>query len=342
MTVEPYRRVLALPGVRALMLAGLLARIPLTASGMALTLHVVYELELGFFRAGLVAAASTIGVAIGAPIAGRCVDRYGLRPVLLVTTTAQVVIWSVASFLPYWPLVVAALAGGVLSLPVFSVVRQCLAAAVPAEQRQPAFALDGMFVEVSYMIGPAAAVAAVQGIGGHWTMFAIAAGLFCAGAGLIRLNPSIVDEDEEDAGDGPVPRRQWLTPAMFGLFGVTFATTFILASTELGIVAALKADSATQWTGLFIAVWCLWSLVGGFVYGGLSRKISPLVMVATMGALTVPVGLVGGWPWLMLALLPAGFLCAPALSSSVDTLSRWVPSSARGEAMGLHGAALTL
>jgi MFS family permease len=50
----------------------------------------------------------------------------------------------------------------------------------------------------------------------------------------------------------------------------------------------------------------------------------------------------GGWWWLVLALLPSGLLCAPSLSSTVETLSRWVPAGARGEAMGLNGTALLL
>src|SRR4051812_27612259 len=98
-SVEPYKRVLAIPGVRALLLVGLVARIPITAMGLALTLHVVNDLHRGFFDAGLVGAAATIGVALGAPFAGRAVDRLGLRPVVLVTTAAQLVFWVCAPFL---------------------------------------------------------------------------------------------------------------------------------------------------------------------------------------------------------------------------------------------------
>jgi MFS family permease len=61
-----------------------------------------------------------------------------------------------------------------------------------------------------------------------------------------------------------------------------------------------------------------------------------------MAALTVPVGLVGSWQLLCVAVIPAGILCAPALSATIDTLSQWVPPASRGEAMGLHGTALTL
>ena len=96
MAMEPYRRLLALPGVRSLLLVGLLARIPSTAVAITLTMHVVDPggLGLGFGAAGLVTMASTVGMAVGSPLAGRFVDRHGLRPVLAVTTLAQLVFWS--------------------------------------------------------------------------------------------------------------------------------------------------------------------------------------------------------------------------------------------------------
>ncbi|WP_460350925.1 MFS transporter [Actinoallomurus acanthiterrae] len=342
MTVEPYRRVLSIPGVRTLLLVGLLARVPVVATGLTLTLHVVGGLRLGFLEAGLVGAAATAGVAVGSPIAGRFVDRRGLRPVLAVTTVAQLVFWISASFLPYWPLVAAAFADGVLALPVFSVVRQCLAATVPAEQRRSAYALDSMLVEIAYMTGPALAVAVTTALGSTWTMTFLGIGLVVSGIALLIVDPPVRVEGEAEAGGAVVRRRQWLTPALLALLGVTCALTFVLAATELGVVAVLKADAATRWTGLAFAVWGVASLIGGFVYGALPRGFSPLVMVGTMAALTVPVGLFGDWRVVCLVLLPAGLLCAPGISTTIDTLSRWVPAEARGEATGLHGAAMTL
>jgi MFS family permease len=71
---------------------------------------------------------------------------------------------------------------------------------------------------------------------------------------------------------------------------------------------------------------------------------STLLLVAGLAAFTAPLALVGGgwWWWLLVALVPAGLLCAPSLASTVDTVSALVPPSARGEAMGLHGSALTV
>ncbi len=342
MTIEPYRRVLAIPGVKALMLLGLAARVPVTAAGLTLTLYVVNGLRLDFTRAGLIGAASTVGMAIGGPVAGRFVDRHGLRPVIAVTTAAQLLFWLSAAYLPYWVLLPATFASGMLALPVFSLIRQCVAAAVPQERRRTGFALDSMLVEVSYMIGPALAVALNTSAGPRWAVDLVGLGIGTSGIALFLLNPPTRDAGEPEAAAEPAPRRRWLTPSLFALLGVTSAATFVLNSTELSLVATLKAAGAAQWIGLVFAFWSVWSIIGGFVYGGLPRGASPLVLIGAMAALTMPLGLVVPWPLLCVALIPAGALCAPSLSTTMDTLTRWVPPGARGEAMGLHATALTL
>ncbi|MER5420854.1 MFS transporter [Streptosporangium roseum] len=342
MAIEPYRRLLALPGVRTLLLVGLVARVPSTAMGITLTLH-IRSLGLGWLAAAAVGAATTVGMAVGAPLAGRFVDRHGLRPVLAVTTVAQLAFWSSAWALPYPVLLVASVVAGLLALPVFSVIRQCLAAMVPVEQRRIGFSLDSIMVELSYMTGPALGVMGITMLGSAWTMSIVAVGLTCSGAALILLNPPTRSAEELEAPAEKVLRRQWLTPGLIALLGTASAATFVLTATELSLVATMEHAGDTAWIGLAIGLWCAYSLVGGFVYGGLSRGFSPLVLVGGMGALTIPVGLVGGdWRWLLVALLPSGLLCAPGLSSTVETLSRWVPAGARGEAMGLHGTALLI
>ncbi|MGN9779928.1 MFS transporter [Nonomuraea sp. ZG12] len=343
MALEPYRRLFRLPGVGVLLAVGVLARVPVTAIGMALTLHAVESLDLGYIMAGLLTMASTVGLAVGSPLSGRLVDRYGLRPVLAVTTAAQALFWATAWALPFPVLVGAAAVAGLLGLPVFSVVRQCLAAMVPLEQRRTAFSLDSMFVELSYMTGPALAVFGMITFGSGPTMAVIAIGLTGSGLALLLLNPPIRSAEELAEPGAKVSRRQWLTPGLLALLATVAAATFVLTATELAMVATMEGSKQTAWIGLAVGIWCVYSLTGGFVYGGLSRGFSPLLLIASMALLTVPVGLVSGaWWWLVLALLPSGLLCAPSLSSTVEALTRRVPAGARGEAMGLHGTALLI
>lgn len=328
--------------MRPLTLVGMLAKIPATAAALTVTLHVVNTLGLQFTQAGLAGSLAMAGAGIGAPLAGRAVDRFGLRPVLAVTTIAQGVYWSAAPHLSYLPLVLAAFFAGGLNVPIFSVMRQFMAAMTPLEHRRTAFALDSMAVELSYMVGPAVAVAAVTSIGSRFTMYGVGAGLVLAGVALFAMNPPIRSAEEEEAEAVVVPRRQWLRPSLIALLAASAAATMVLTATELSVVAVLKAADATVWTGLVIAVWCIYSLVGGFVYGAMHRSVSPLLLTGGLALLTAPLALVGG-PWWVLcfALIPCGLFCAPSLAATVDTLSQWVPPSARGEAVGLHGAALT-
>jgi predicted MFS family arabinose efflux permease len=343
MNLKPYRQALALPGVRSLLLVSMLARIPLTATGVTLTLYVVLALDHGYAAAGLVGTAITVGSAIGAPVVGRLVDRRGLRPVLALTTAVEAVFWPVAQTLPYPALVVAAFCGGLFSLPVFSVVRQSIAALVPEGQRRQAYALDSMSVELSFMVGPALAVLLATTVSPRATVVAVGAGVVLSGVALFALNPPIRGADEPAAPARPLPRRQWLTPRLVGVLAMGAATTLVLAGTDVSVVAVLRAGGQVEWTGIVLAMWGAYSLAGGFAYGALARPPSPLRLVIMLSLCTIPVGLGGGeWWWLSLALLPAGALCAPTLAATADAVSRLAPASVRGEAMGLHGSAITV
>ncbi|WP_156094022.1 hypothetical protein [Lentzea aerocolonigenes] len=77
-----------LPRVRSLALLMFFARMPPAATGVILTLHVAVTLDQGYGAAGLVGAAGTIGMGLGAPMMGRLVDERGLRAMLRVSVTA--------------------------------------------------------------------------------------------------------------------------------------------------------------------------------------------------------------------------------------------------------------
>ena len=344
MNLEPYRQALALPGVRPLLLASTLARVPTTAASVTLTLFVVLVLNRGYAAAGLVGATMTVGAAIGAPLLGRLIDRRGLRPVLVVTTVAEALFWSTAQTLPYPLLLPAAFGGGLLALPVFSVVRQSIAALVPADRRRPAYALDSMAVELSFMTGPALAVLLATTVSPRFTMFAVGGGMVVSGLVLFALDPPIRAKDDPSAAGSPPPRRrEWLTPRLLGVLAVGAATTLVLGGSDVSVVAMLRASGQVGWTGAVLAMWGAYSLVGGFAYGAASRPVSPLLLVGALSLCTIPVGLSGGQWWLLaLALVPAGVLCAPTLAATADAVSRLAPPSVRGEAMGLHGSAVTV
>jgi aspartyl-tRNA synthetase len=335
MSFGPYRAVLAQPGVRRLLLGGFLARVPYAAMGLSLTLFVRFGLDQGYFEAGLVGAAFVIGAAIGSTVHGRVADRAGIRPVLALTSVAMGAFWLTVPLMPYPVLLGLALFAGVLNLPVFIVVRQPLAAMIPEAQRRTAYALDSTLVEITFMIGPA--LATVMSAAAAPQIMPIAIGLWAplAGAFLWWVNPRTRAEHETTDAVRP-PRRQWLTGPMIAMLIAGVGATVTLGGSDVAIVSTLESHSEMGQAWAVMAVWALYSLLGGFAFGTTDRHVNPLVLLAVMGAATIPLGLLGNW-WLL-----AGLVTAPSIAASVDRVSKLAPPSVRGEAMGMHGSAITL
>jgi predicted MFS family arabinose efflux permease len=343
MSLAPYRRVLARPGVLRLLLFAALARVPATAAGVVLTLHVVTTLGMGYAAAGLVATASTVGMAIGSPWRGRAVDRLGLRRALIPSIVAEALVWGSAPFVSYRVLLVVAFAGGVLGLPIFTVARQSLSVLVSEEQRRSAYSLDSMGVELSFMAGPALGVVVATQVSTTVAQLGVGVCMVVAGLALLVFNPPTRSAGEQvpmPAGSGGV--RRFVSPGLVAALGAAAAATIVLAGTDVGVVAVLRGHGEVNLTGLVFLFWGLGSMLGASVYGALRRPVPPLLLLAGLAVLTIPVGLAGS-PWALAALiLPAGALCAPVITATAEEVARRVPERVRGEAMGWHGSALTI
>jgi len=358
MRIAPYARVLRVPGVRDLYWLALVARIPVTAAPIALTLRVALGLHKGFAEAGLVAAAVALGMACGAPLLGHLVDRRGARTVLIITTVSQAVFWTLAGRLPYEWLAPAAFVGGSLSVPVFSLIRQSLAALLPERDRQAGMSLDSMSVELSYSIGPALGVVAVTRLGSSAAMLAIGAAVVIAGIGLICFDPSTTRRPEapatpvvtDDLRGGAelveIPlsasSTRWLTPMVIAALLAASGATLTLSGTDIALTASMRAFGHVDLLGLVVAAWAFASLVGGFIYGTMSKRWDPLLLLVLLASLTVLMVLAGSWWALLLLTLPSGLFCAPLISSTVEVIAGSVPPERRGRALGVHTSALML
>lgn len=343
MSLAPYGRLLRLPGVLPLVLVSFVARIPHAMTGVVLTLHVVGPLGLGYARAGLVAAAMTVGVAIGAPWRGRRVDRLGLRRALLPSVVVESAVWLIAPRLGYEALIVAAVVAGVFLVPVFSVVRQSLAVLVPAEQQRTAYALDSVATEMTFMLAPTLGVLVATQVSTTAALTLVGVATVGAGVVLMWFDPptrSPGNQGAPVAEDGRRPRL--LTPGLLVVLAAASAASLILTGTDVGIVAALEGWDRESAVGWMIALWCVGSVVGGLVYGAQKRELHPLALVALLGAATVPAALAQTQGQLAIAVVLAGLPCAAALSAINASLVRTVPEHRRGEIMGWSGTANTV
>jgi hypothetical protein len=210
------------------------------------------------------------------------------------------------------------------------------------------------------MVGPALAIATITSM--HTATVTMAAiGVLTVGSvvTLWVLDPPIGRaaaaagaRDGGEAGAGAaagappakVPLATWLHPGFVLVLATGMAANLVLAGTDISITALLREQNAVSMAGVCIFAWCLLSLIGGFWHGSTERPWRLPVLMLLLGAGTIPVGFVGqfGWWWLALILLPAGFMCAPTLSSTAEAVASAVPASARGQAMGLQGSAMTL
>lgn len=340
MPLQPYRRVLSVPRVPSTMALMFLARLPMTMNGVLMTLYIVTGLGRGYGAAGLVGGGVTLGMALGAPLLGRCFDRYGLRPVVAVCGIGTTVFWIAAPHLPFEALAVVAVPAGMLSVPAGSLARQVLATLVPLEERRAAYSLDTISIEATFMIGPAAGIAAITAFPPTWTLAALGL-LFGGTAFLIWLvDPPIRDGagKAEELGPRP-PLRSWLTGRLVGTLLIAGGALFVLVGTELATLAALRANGDLGVTGLVIAVMCAASILGGIVHGAVKRSLPQGVLMLLLALLVVPVGLADHPWWLLtLVLIPTNLLCAPTLAATTETVSRLAPAQVRGEAMGLQDA----
>ncbi|MFC4495301.1 MFS transporter [Streptomyces ovatisporus] len=335
-----YRQVLAVPGMASLLGVSLLARTAITSSVMALMMYVVLGLDMSYVAAGGVAATLTAGLALGGPLLGRMIDGRGLRTVLLATVVAQLVFWLSIPFLPYGILLGAAFAGGLLMVPAQSVTRQAIAVTTTTGQRRAAFALESVQGELSYMVGPPIVILCAAKVSPGVVPWSVGAVIVAGGAGIALLDPPLRAEDEAGADAvGRPRRREWLGPGMIAVLVMAFGTTMLLSGTDLAIVATLEEAGQVSWAAVIVAVYGSASIVGGLVYGALSRPLPTWLPLGLLGLATIPAGLAPDWRWLCVAVVGAGLLAAPALSAVADAVSRLAPAGVRGEATGLQFSA---
>ncbi|WP_433541127.1 MFS transporter [Streptosporangium sandarakinum] len=335
-----FRQVLAVPGMTPLLSISLLARAAITADATALTMYVVLALDMSYAAAGAVVAALTAGVALGGPLLGRMIDRRGLRTVLAATVVSQLVFWLTVPALPYVILLGASFAAGLLMVPIQQVTRQAITAMTTAGQRRAAFALESVVGELSYMVGPAVVILCAAKLSPGVVAWGLGAAIVAGGTGIALLDPPLRAEDEADgeAADRP-RRREWLGAPMVAVLTMGFGVAMLLSGIDLAIVATLRETGQVSWAAVVVAVLGVASVAGGLVYGALSRPMSTWLLLGLLGLATVPIGLARDWPWLCVAVIVAGLLTAPTLSTVADAVSRLAPAGVRGEATGLQSSA---
>ena len=335
-----YADLARIPAVRRILVLGLLVRIPLWAAAVVITLHVVTRLDRSYTEAGLVEMVYSLALAVSGPWRGRRLDKVGLRASLMPSLVVMAACWSVAPRVGYWGLLGFVTVAGLFMMPIFSIVRQVLIGAVPDEQRTAVLSVDSVVVEFSFMIGPVLGVLAATYLPTPVALMICQLTLVLGGFVVWLDNPSM---GVERAGSAPRRRvREWLSPSVVAILAIAATSTLILTGEDLGAVAALREMDHTTSIGWVLALWGLGSAIGGIVYGALRRHPPAAVLLIVLAGSTTLVALADGRLMFTVLLFVSGLFCAPTITATLDDLTRAVPASVRGEAMGWHGSALTL
>ncbi|UKA51370.1 MFS transporter [Arthrobacter sp. FW305-123] len=261
-----YKEMLSIRPVRRLLVVGMIARIPHSAAGVLLTLHIVLTLGHGYAAAGAAAAVMTIGIALGAPWRGRRVDMVGLRKALIPSVISETVIWSIVPHVSYEWLLPLVFVGGLFTLPIFSVVRQSLGVMVDGEQRRSAFALDSIATELVFMIGPA--VGAIVATSGFSAVGLTAVGISVSVAGLflIWFNPPTRSEavcTPQESADRAAADLAAAEAAMVASAPAHVQEAASEMASSTSRTAALRSRVARNFTWFTVSVAALFAVAAG-------------------------------------------------------------------------------
>jgi MFS family permease len=338
--MSTYGSLLRTPGVARIIAAQLTARLPNGMLSLAYLLRVQYVTH-SYGDAGLVLAATSVGQAIAGPLTSRWMGRWGMRPVLILTTlVCATTVFSIAFFTMTVPIYMAVgFLGGLSTPPVQPAVRTIYPKMVTSTGLTRLFALDASAQEIIWVAGPV--IITFVSIQVSTVIGVIIPGVFLLGGGLwFLLSPEV--------GKVRIPRSRRSLGAVLSKKPVILATLVGLlliggcSSTEASVVSVFGHGGPQA--GIVLAIWSIGSLIGGLALGSqqldrwaLSRRMVVVAVGIALATLAVAAPWFGTFWSLTTALLVAGIGIAPALGVMSAIVASSVRFSETAEAYGWVG-----
>lgn len=329
-----YGQILRLPGVTPLIASQLMARAPGGMLSIAIIMH-IHNLFGSYSYAGLVVAAYSAGAAIAGPVTSRWMALWGMRPVLIVTTTIFIATLGVigVAIMPLYAFLIAGFILGAANPPIQPAVRTIYPKLVNARQLPAVFSLDASAQELIWVLGPMIATfVAVQ--------FAPAAAILLSG--VLALIGSIWFISQPSVGMVRIPHSSRRIGTVLRRPAVSFMV--VVGLTLIAACSAVEAATVAQLghegisAGIVLAAFSVGSLAGGLSTGNM--PITAWSLTRRLGVVFIGLGLaavlMNAW-WIGAMLLLAGLGIAPALGLLYTVISSSVRFSDTAEAYGWLG-----
>ena len=342
---QRYGEVLRPTGARTALLAGLVGRVSLGMTGLALLL-LVKQATGSYASAGLVSACYAVALAVAAPFRARAADRRGPTPVLRMCAALHPLAFAAAIVLTgvHAPVVAdagAALLIGVTVPPLGGVMRALWGQVLEPHVLPAAYSLEAVLVEVCFITGPllVALVAAVLSPAAAVATSAAAATL-CA---LVLAGVPIV----KDTAPHPQRPTHLAGPLVSSTVRACLLCVLFVGAgfgaIEVGVLAFVEEHGQQRAVaGVVLALWATGSATGGLLYGGLHLRSDAArqlpVMVTLVGVSTALPLLAPSVVLLAVVLVLGGSTIAPWSAVNSVLLGRGAPAGTVTEAFAWSGS----
>ncbi|OLF53009.1 MFS transporter [Pseudomonas chlororaphis] len=327
---NPYRELFKAPGSRAFVVAGMIARMPISMTGIGL-ITMLSQLKGGYALAGAVAATFALATAFCAPQVSRLVDRFGQGRVLPIAAGvgggALLALLLCTRFqAPHWTLFLfAALAGCMPSISAMVRARWTeLYRGQP--QLQTAYALESVLDEVCFIVGPPLSVglcvAAFPEAGPLAALLMLGIGVTALVAQRATEPPVHPHGDQHSASIVRAPELQLLILLMIAM-GV------IVGVVDVVSVAFAQQQGQPAAASIVLSVYAIGSCLAGIAFGALKLQ-TPLPRLFMYGGIatavtTLPLLVASDILGLSLAVFVAGLFFAPTLIVAMALVQNIVP-----------------